>query len=183
MRMVRFRYGGVDYEVARARLSYDPRLRNLLKRSYIYGVNTFFRPTKKKKKVRVVRLKLKKKPRRVARRPKRKWSRARILKSRRITPFEIKQLKKLSSKHGVSTDLLDWKSEVDRSLTYSENRRMLMKKIRMLSPRRDDFLEFNLKGLKGEKRKYLNGLKFRISTGNHTAFKEFKFLEKKGWLL
>lgn len=186
MGMIRFRHAGVDYQVARARLSYDPRLRSLLKRSYVYGVDTFFKPTPRRKerieKTKLIRLKLKKKPiRRVTRRPRRRWSRARIMRTRPISPFETQQLKRQADKYNVPRDVIDWESEIDKSLTYSENKRMIMKKIRVLSPKSDHFLEFNLEELKGEKKKYLNGLKFRISTGNHTALGELKYLKRRGF--
>lgn len=168
MKLVRFKYKGREYEVDSRRISLDPRLKRFLRYHTVSVHRKSIPIVMKTIKLKTPKVKSWMKKRRFIH--KRRLSRRAIMKTRAITPLEIEHLKRMAEKHGIERDLIDWKSYIDRSLTFSENKRIVEKMLLVPS------LSYG-----GEKENYIDRLFFKSSSGNHRAKKELKWLKKMGW--
>jgi hypothetical protein len=67
---------------------------------------------------------------------------------RRGMSIQERRLRRLPKKYGVPSDIFDFHAEMDRTLTYAENKRMFVEKIKKIAPMESRVLSMDLEGLK-----------------------------------
>jgi len=172
MDLIKFSFGGQKYTVPKHKAK-NRVMQNFLKGTTILGSHSVLSTPKRRKLVRTLRkyeIGMPSKPRRVRRTVRRK----------RLTGVEIKNLRNLAPKFGLSSDSFDFHSEIDRTLSYRENKRILKKKLRRrtgtipLEELRQDRYNFQLAS-------YLNDLQFKADYGDVEAKRELLILTRRGY--
>lgn len=171
--LVKFRFKGQIYTMPKINLE-RPDMKNFVKEINIIGPaiskpKTIIRKPTKTKRIIVVR----KRPKRLRKR--------RIIpihkqKPRKLTGIERMNLIKLADKYGVNRDVVDFEALIDESLTYDENRRILKKKVKVLS--RKSNMDYEPERINADQIAHLEELSFRASAGDRGALREFDYYKK-----
>lgn len=174
LELIKFSFEGQKYVIPKHKAQ-NKVMQNFLKSTTILSDNYIPKFTHKKKR------KIKRQPQRqvVIFAPKIRRTR-RTVRRRKLTGVEMKNLRGLAPKFGLSSDAFDFHSEIDRSLSYQENKRILKKKIRRrtgvipLEELRQDRYNFM-------KAQYLDDLQFKADAGDTEALRELRILAGRGY--